>query len=318
MAQGTFYSNLTWQARTPLQNNWKFPGLAKVYNDQSALAHHVVFETGVVKPLVDALRSRMKNAAAAGPNDLLSGALVGLMQVEADVQARAGHGGAAKPVLDATGAQNFIATDLMYLTQTNPFMVDSNLVATMVWTYENPASPQAAWPPQWISENINRTNHLEGYPTIQAGLETFIATATNSIHSQVAIWNQTTNLIGALDRFKAGENALFDAASGSDRAAARDAANTLAGFKDTLDKQAADIASNALFKATLLETYQNLRNKVQTEGTAIFDNVRKANDKMASEHKDMPMFADVSNMLFVVQASLGDELSLAGNHGGYQ
>ena len=198
----------------PLQNNWKFPGLAKVYNDQSALAHHVVFETGVVKPLVDALRSRMKNAAAAGPNDLLSGALVGLMQVEADVQARAGHGGAAKPVLDATGAQNFIATDLMYLTQTNPFMVDSNLVATMVWTYENPASPQAAWPPQWISENINRTNHLEGYPTIQAGLETFIATATNSIHSQVAIPDQITNLIGALDRFKAGENALFDAASG--------------------------------------------------------------------------------------------------------
>ena len=59
----------------------------------------------------------------------------------------------------------------------------------------------------------------------------------------------------------------------------------------------------------MLETYQNLRNKVQTEGTARFDNVRKANDKMASEHKDMPMFADVSNMLFVVQASSGDELS---------
>jgi hypothetical protein len=309
MSQGAFYSNLTWHVQHPLKDNWKFPGLAKVYNEQSTNAYHIVFETGVVKPIIDGVRSKMKAASTAVPSAIQSAALIGLIQLEGDAQTRAAHGPSAKAKLSADDARKFLAVNLSYLTGTNFGDVDSNLVSSMAWAYSNSPSPQDAWPPRWISETTNFNGRLESYPAILAGLDSFIANATNTIRSQVEIWNLTTNLIGALDRFKAGEDRLYTAAAGLDRAGANEAATALGALKDSLDKQTDDIAKSGLFKGTLIETYQNLRSKVQAEGAATFDSVKAANDKLLAEHRDMPLYADIASKLAEVQASLGQELA---------
>ena len=306
VSQGIFYSNLTRAVQNPLKENWKFPGLAREYNDHSASVFRIVFDTGVVKPMVDATRARIESGNTNDSSVLHSAALIELMQLESGFQPR-GTNLISAPVLDGTNAEKFLETGLSYLTQSN-VTVDTNLVGAMLWAYVNGGARQGGWPPAWLSETTNANSHLAKYPAIRAGLDGFSARSIYIIRSQAEIWNQATNLIEALDRFKAGEDKLYAAAARGDLDAADTDAQRLGSLKRAVDKQAGDIVKSDLFKTTLLETYQNLRSKVETEGTATFYRIKAANDQLLAGHPRSTLFLDISNKLYNVQQSLGEEL----------
>src|SRR5205823_5258671 len=57
---GEFHAKLRDLTETPLRKNLLFPGLADTYNKNSSNAQRTVFETGIVRPLVEASRQKMR------------------------------------------------------------------------------------------------------------------------------------------------------------------------------------------------------------------------------------------------------------------
>lgn len=298
-SQGAFYSNLLWEVEHPLKKDWKIPGLASKYNEQSTNMARIVFETGVIKPLIDAVRYKLTNSAEI--DERQSAALTALMNLEGDIRNR------PSSKLDEAGAARFLGTYLTYLS--NNYTVDTNIAAAMAWTYSNHGPAQSGWPPAWLSEaGPTASTNSTDYPVLLRGLANFITHATGQIHSQVEIWNMTTSLQSALDQFKSSEKTLIDDAQAQNSEAANKDVSNLAAAKDLLDRQTNDIAKSPLWKGTLTETYQNLRTQVQKTGKDTFDSVRNAANKLAADHPDMPIFADISNKLVSTQRSIDAEL----------
>src|SRR5437879_3012654 len=57
---GEFHAKLRDSAEKPLKKNLMFPGLADRYNRDSRKAPRIVFEAGVVRPLIEATRQKMR------------------------------------------------------------------------------------------------------------------------------------------------------------------------------------------------------------------------------------------------------------------
>src|SRR4051812_45297931 len=90
---GEFHAKLRDMTENPLKKSLAFPGLAQRYNRDSHKAQRIVFEAGVVSPLVDATRQKLESArdrqsdaSSASQHD----ALAALIEIEADILSR-GH-----------------------------------------------------------------------------------------------------------------------------------------------------------------------------------------------------------------------------------
>jgi len=168
---GQIQDKLREQAGRELKGRWTSPGLAHSYNVNSKRAQRVIFETGVLEPVLDAVEKRMRTASPGETQPYLSEALVTLVRVESDILRR--ERGEDVPV-DASTAANFLGPLLRYATgQDVP--VDTNLISTMVWTYTDNSAGQKTWPPGWLSATITTPAGILTNAVIASGFRAFMS-----------------------------------------------------------------------------------------------------------------------------------------------
>ena len=123
-----------------------FPGLADNYNLNSRKAQRIVFEAGIIRPLLEASRQKMsRDDASPGSGQRQGDALAGLIQLESDILAR-GTSATNNGQITQEGARKFLAVYQDYIAG-KEMPVDTNLVAVMAWTYSTNDAAKGSWPP---------------------------------------------------------------------------------------------------------------------------------------------------------------------------
>src|SRR5882724_2794779 len=155
---GEFHSKLRDLTDRPLKKNMMFPGLADKYNQNSRKAQRIVFEAGVVRPLIDASRQKMSHDDAdSGSVQRQPDALAALIQLESDILSRGT--GTNKGEMSPDGARRFLGVFEDYVAGTD-VPLDTNLVEVMAWTYSTNDTAKGSWPPRWFSGGRGGTNTL--------------------------------------------------------------------------------------------------------------------------------------------------------------
>jgi hypothetical protein len=152
-------------------------------------AQQVIFESAVLKPLIDETRNRMVDTNSAGNFAYLQQALHALIQLEADNLSARSKDGALSTVYPYGVAGNYLNSFTSYLMDTN-FQSDTNLIGVMAWTYSK--SGGGYWPPQ----ELIRGDHLSNNPAIESGLLAFQA---EKHATDVRIGNEVQNLNKLVD-----------------------------------------------------------------------------------------------------------------------
>jgi IcmF-related N-terminal domain len=140
------------------------------------LAEELIFEGGVLKPLVGQVRNKMERPDAS-PSDPAAierhrDALLSLIRLEADRLSGVGFMNATN---SGAAAGKYLGSFISYLTDSNQIS-DTNLVEIFQWNYagnypgrHGPANP---WPPTCILEP-NGGDSLSNNPAIKKGLDVF-------------------------------------------------------------------------------------------------------------------------------------------------
>jgi hypothetical protein len=147
-------------------------------------AQRILFEQGVLKPLIVETRNKISRDPGDGPESLARyrSALLALIRFEADRYSTNG------PYLsDTNAATRYLGSFLSFLTDTSDAPVDTNLASVFAWTYSRASSEQGAWPPPWLSGG----DSLAKNTAIRVGLENY-RKANQSL--QQAIASQVTGL----------------------------------------------------------------------------------------------------------------------------
>jgi len=118
-------------------------GFGNVNKQDRANAQRVLFEQGVLKPLVVETRKKLQNRQ---PTEKTSarhqGALLALIQLEADRFAtNVGY------LSGTNAAATYLNSFVSYLTDSDTSPVDTNLVSIFAWTYSKGGSGDGKWPP---------------------------------------------------------------------------------------------------------------------------------------------------------------------------
>ncbi|MDB6122854.1 MAG: type secretion protein IcmF [Pedosphaera sp.] len=311
---GDFHVKLHELADKPLKRNWLFPGLADKYNRNSKTAQRIVFEAGVVKPLIDASRQKMKMSDGA-PQKGQAEALIALIRLESDILSR--NKGTNNGTISEDGAKNFMSPLLSYISGQDS-TPDPKLVTTMVWTYSTNESAKGTWPSMALSGSSSSTNNLANNTELRAGLEAFLRSVTNNIQTQIGSWNQTAELRNALKKFQSNEADLFSAVQAADQSRISRAFDELAKIKATVDEQLKKTTSSSLFQGgvSLTSAYQNLTKSVLVSGAGALDKVRQADEASLRDNSGHPLFVAIQARLIEAQNDLTnriEQLSAAGD-----
>jgi hypothetical protein len=306
MPIGEFHVKLRELADKPLKRNWLFPGLADKYNRNSKSAQRIVFEAGVIKPLIDASRQKMKLGDAV-PQKGEADALVTLIQLESGILARgkATNNG----TIDADAAKKFMSPLLSYVTGTDA-IPDPNLINTMVWTYSVNDSARGTWPPVAFAGTTNPTNNLANNTELRAGLESFLKSVTNNIQTQVGSWNQTADLRSALKKYQDNEQDLLAAVQAADQARISRAFDELAKTKKIVDEQIDKTKGSTLFQGvvSLTNAYQNLTKSVMVSAAGALDRIRQADESALKDNQAHPLFVGIQSRLAEAQNDLTNRI----------
>src|SRR5262249_28492931 len=244
---GEFHTRLREVSEKPLKRNLLFPTLASTYNQDSHRAQRIVFETGIVRPLIEAARQKMqRDSLESGSPPYQPDALEALIRLEADLLSRGV--GANTGVLNPEGARTVLTTFLNYIAgrQVSP---DTNLVAVMSRTYSSCDSKTGVgcWPPPWLGGSHGDTNTLAANIGINYGLELFIRDATNGVDAGAKNLSQIEDLRRSAGSFTAAETRLFAAAQDADGAAFNAAMSDLNSSKTSLDAACKQATAQSLF-----------------------------------------------------------------------
>jgi hypothetical protein len=318
---GEFQARLVELAQKPLARNFIFPGVADKYNQNSHRAQRIVFEAGIVRPLIEATRQKMQRDLSdpvATPHE--PDALATLIKLEADVLSRGTTptNGAVSPDM----ATNFLGSLESYLFGKD-LQVDSNLVAVMAWTYSTNDTSKNSWAPLRLSGRQGSTNNLAVNTGIYAGLELFVRNATNDLQNHLSQWDQIVSLRDSLRSFANSEKTLLTAAkSGLDDNFRKD--------EEALQKSGNDM-DDALKKATnqglftggtsLSAAHHRFLESIQANVAGAFIRIRSVNDVALAANKDCPLFKDIKARLDSMQNVLinrASELQAAGDEKEFQ
>jgi len=211
-----FHASLRDLAEKQLPRNWFYPGLSSLYARKSRSAQRVVFDTGIVKPLVEAARQKMTRDLSNDPEALrrFPEALAALIRLEMD--ADPGAPGSKKPLtLQAT--EGFLRPLWSFVAgqdaASDPAF--TNLVGVMLRTYTG-GEAGSSWAPPWLSGAVASTNLLGNNPPMRANLDALENVVKASAKVRVDRWNETLKLRDSLAEFKRAEEALFAAAKAGD------------------------------------------------------------------------------------------------------
>jgi hypothetical protein len=304
---GEFHAKLAELAQKPLKKNMFFPGLADTYNQNSRKAQQIVFEDGVIRPLVEATRQKMsRDKAEFGEAD----ALAALIKVEADVLTR----GATAPnsgMLSPEGARKFLGPLENYIAgQEVP--EDTNLVAVMSWIYSTNDNPQGAWAPRWLSGGRGITNNLAVNTGIRDGLDVFRDNATNSQQAQLSQWNQISTLLSSAVPFSVHEEKLFSAATRNVDAEFLEEESAVEKAGKQLDEavkkaEGQDLFANGVLLTNAHRTFS--ANASKSAGTASLARIREVNDAALAANKGYPLFKEIKGQLDDIQALLSSRVT---------
>jgi IcmF-related N-terminal domain len=305
MSLGEFHAKLRDLAQNPLGKTLFFPGLADKYNQNRFRAQRTVFEAGVVRPMIEAARQKMRESgesASFGQPD----ALAALIQLESDVYTRGtgtNHG-----TLTPESAQKFLAVLESYVAG-NETAPDTNLVAVMSWTYSNNEKGKGEWVPVYFSGRRGESNNLAANSAIASGLKAFVANATNDVKIYKANWHQIDSLRSSVKEFAKAEDALFAAADGPDDKKFLAAEHDVEAARASLDTAAKAASANALFSGglSLAGAQQTFRAGIMNSAGARFGHVREVNDAALAQ-TSKPLFKEIQDYLNAVNTSISNQI----------
>jgi IcmF-related N-terminal domain len=291
-------------AASNLKGRWTSPGLAHSYNENSKRAQRVIFETGVLEPVLDAVDKRMRAAMPGETQPYLSDALVTLVRLESDILSR--EKGEAVP-MDTQAAENFLGPLLRYATGED-VPVDTNLTSVMAWTYTDNNAGQGAWPPAWMSATTNPSG-VATNPVIAAGLDAFIQQATNTIQEVGTNWVKVTRLASALRGFNRAEDDFL--AAMPDTGAMMKSFDRLKAEKALMDQALTNLAGNGLLDngVSFDGAFSAYTNQVATYGLGAFDRLEQVNLKALHAHANYPIFVMVARRLQVERRSFSSSVA---------
>jgi hypothetical protein len=264
-----FHEALRELAGKPLQIPWIFGLFAHSGTDPDRGRQHaqrVLFEDGVIKPLLDATRKKMSEAnpllPAHGKSDprpadrvstLEAKALAALVRVE--IAARRNFG---QPAEGSPGT-TFLAPLLEYVADKPN---EPRLVDIMNWTYTDNPDGHDKWPVSWASGGTTLADNT----ALRIGLDHLIAGARDRIQSRAANLQLLVQLAGLARQYQATETELStkagikDDPTTSDREVAImfDKVNTV---KIAMEEKLAALRRAGVFEdgpETLVAGYQNL------------------------------------------------------------
>lgn len=305
---GQFHWKLAELARKPLKQNWMFPHLAESYNQKSRRAQRIVFEDGVVRPLLEATRRKMTradgSASAYGEPD----ALAMLIQFEADILSRGT--GTNTGELSREGATKFLSGFENYIAGQEMAM-DTNLVTVMASTYSTNDSGKGLWAPSWLSGGQPGTNTLAVNAGINAGLELFIRSATDGVQTNLAEWDQISSLRNAVNPFDEAEKDLFNAVDQKRADEFRKALEKVETARKNLEAERENASHKHLFtnSLSLMNALLVFREEVSSGAGAALVRVRGVNEAALAANKDYPLFRDIKGRLDKVQTSINNQVS---------
>lgn len=306
---GEFHAKLRDLSEKPLKKSLFFPLLADRYNRNRHNAQRIVFEAGVVRPLIEASRQKMQHdegdpASAQRQPD----ALAALIQIESDILNRGT--GTNKGQLNEEGARKFLGAFENYVAAAD-VPLDTNLVSVMAWTYSTNEAAKGSWAPRWFSGGRGGTNTLAVNAGINAGLEAFARGATNGIQSYVADWKQISSVHDAARAFADNERALFAAAAGKLDAKFVEAERAVEDARKNLDDEAAKVSRSPLFSGglSLTNAQEKFRSGVASSAGAAVGRVRDVNDAALASNRDYPLFKEIKARLEAIQAILSGRIT---------
>lgn len=282
--------------------------LANRYEQDSLNGQRIVFETGVVKPLVEAARQK---AATVVPSNLKAAdahasAMASLLQVEAAILSRWAGTNTGKP---GPAAVQAIADPLANFVGGAP--LDTNLVETWSWLYSSSratlsAGGRGTWPPAWLSDYVEREpQDLRGYPGIQEGLRILYVGVTNSLSDQMKDWASVTNLYHALKQISDVERNMIAAARAGKLPAAEGFRGKYIELANSLDEWMRANRGGNLFlgEISLVKAQENFKKGASGASVGPLGRVDLAcsNILARQEHK---LFTDVHGYLARAQANV--------------
>ncbi len=192
-----FHATLLELSRTPLKMSMAFRPMPKFginIDADRARAQRVVFDDGVVKPVVEAARERM-SAAAIPSSDLLdeANALLSLVRMEAAIVRRR----EGRPMIEYN-AENVLRPLLQYTAKQER---EAGLEQTMDRTYSGKAG---VWPADWLSGGATLSDNV----AISRGLDRFVADARRVLASETGGMPLINSLIEDVRKFASIEDDL--------------------------------------------------------------------------------------------------------------
>jgi len=292
MTPGQLQQKFRELAETDIKGTWLMPTIASDYNKKSKLAQRVLFETGVLKPVVDAASDRIRHAGTNEP--YLPDALIALIHLDSEVQTRAKKGSAP---LDAASITNLLGP-LIRCAVNGGAAVDANLVSAMLWTYTGNPAGEKAWPPAWLSGTTTNKDSGITNPVIMAGLDYFIHQATNTAKVMATNWAIVEASLAALREYEPAEKALFSAVQGGKDEDVKASIQALDKPKGNVDaKCKATGGSTGSGPLSLTNLYATFTNDVTRFAVGAFDKVQSENAKARKEHPDNKVFEEVDKRL---------------------
>jgi hypothetical protein len=305
---GEFHAELRREAIKPAKRSFLFPGVSRSFQAESRRAQRVIFENGVVRPLVEATRLKIEHGNAnAASMDRLPGALAALLELEGAALIRKKDG---SPVsLSAGDAERFLGS-LMRFVAGQDVPVPSKLAMTMAETYADDDGG-VGWPSPWLGK-VAPTNRLAQSQTINSALNQLEAYALRNVETRKEAWKKATALRDQVLEFEKLERDLFSAAGAADTQKLKRTLAALGPVATNIDEQLKTATNSTLFQSGLSFTnaYQQFQAVVSSQATEDVDKVRQANaralGRMTSE-----FLRDVDRRLGEVREAVGRKVSEA-------
>ncbi|HUR47143.1 MAG TPA: hypothetical protein VMZ27_14785, partial [Candidatus Saccharimonadales bacterium] len=305
---GEFHSKLRALTEKKLEKNMMFPGLADKYNQNSRKAQKIVFEAGIVRPLLEATRQKMgREDDSPGAGQRQADALAALIQLESDILARGS--GTNNGQLSPEGAKKFLTVFQNYVAG-KEVPVDTNLIAVMAWTYSTNDESKGKWPPARFSGSPRGTNTLAANPGINNGLAQFVRNATNGVKLLLTDWPQILSVRASVKTFADSEDALFSTAKAEVDDKFVQAQHAVDVARSNLVEQLKKAGQQPLFagRVSLTNALQQFQSNITASAGAALARVRAVNETAMARHPD-PLFREIKERLDTVQASVSDQLA---------
>jgi hypothetical protein len=313
---GLFHDTLKTESMKPVKLDWLsrifFGHLATRYQNESLNAQRIVFETGVVKPLVEAARRKAASHVATNLEGTVqhAEALAALLNLEGDIITRWTGTNTGRPT--PANIQRLADPLLNFLVGET---LDTNLLQTWSWLYSSNRTTLAAagrgvWPPDWLSDHVEKApQDLRGYPAIQEGLAVLYRGITNGLSEQVGHWATVRELHGLVKNVHAAEQGMFVASRGGNFPEADGARQRFITAAGTLESWMTRNRGAPVFSGGTISLVRAHRDLTQggahpSGGPLPIIQAACSNNLARQEHK---LFTDVQELLGRFQRQLTEE-----------